>query len=172
MYCARISSTLSHNLFDIIHVDIKDPKYGCVLFLGRPGVVDRVGASSMQRMYPVLYQLANGVCAFAVKDYSGVQCELGRDCLYAFCRFIIRRYGREYVGRWDKKELKAEMAAKKKRGFPEMIDTIDYCHWVWHRCPIAWQGQYQDINGKRSIVEEAIVGVVPYIIVSLYTCET
>ena len=31
-------------------------------------------------------------------------------------------------------------------------------HWVWHRCPIAWQGQYQDRNHERSIVVEAIAG--------------
>ena len=149
---------MSDYLFDKIHKDITDPVWGCNLFLGRPDAVGRVGPSSIQRMYSVLQQLAFGVCAFAVKDFSGVREELGRECLYAFYRFIIRRYGREYVGRWDTAAMEIEMAANEKRGFPGMIGSIDCCHWQWHRCPVAWQGQYQDRNHERSIVVEAVAG--------------
>ena len=118
---------MSDYLFDRIYKDITDKKYGYTLFLGRPDAVGRVGASAVQRMYSVIQQLAFGVCSYAVKDYGGVRQELGRECLYAFCRFIIRRYGREYVGRWDKEEMEAEMAANEKRGFPGMIGSIDCC---------------------------------------------
>ena len=154
---------MSDFMFDRIHDAITDPEHGCSIFMGRADAVGRVGASSLQRMYSVLQQLANGVCSFAVKDFSGVGQQLGRECLYSFCRFIIRRFGREYVGRWNKEEMEKEMAANAERGFPGMIGSIDCCHWVWDRCPIAWQGQYQDRNHKRSIVVEAIAGNDMYI---------
>ena len=54
--------------------------------------------------------------------------------------------------------MKAEMDVNEKRGFPGMIGSIDCCHWQWHRCPIAWQGQFQDRKHQRSLVVEAIAG--------------
>ena len=152
---------MSDYLFDRIHMDITDPVWG--LFLGRPDAVGQKGPSSIQRMYSVIHRLAFGSCSFAVKDYSGVRSDLGRDCLYDFCKFIIRRYGRDYLGKWDKAAMLAEMAANEKRGFPGMLGSIDCCHWVWHRCPVALQGQFQDRLGKRSRVVEAIAGVDTYI---------
>ena len=149
---------MSDYMFDRIHVDIRDLVHDCSLFMGRPYAVGRVGPSSMQRMYSVIQQLAFGICSFGVKDYSGVGCALGRDCLYAFCKFIIRRYQHEYLGRWNKEGLIAETAANELRGFPGMIGSIDCSHWVWHRCPMAWQGMYQDRNHKRSVVVDAVAG--------------
>jgi hypothetical protein len=28
--------------------------------------------------------------------------------------------------------------------------------WIWKNCPIAWQGQFQDKDGARSVILEAI----------------
>ena len=147
---------MSDYLFDRIHMDITDPVWGCTRFLGRPDAVGQQGPSSIQRMYSVIHQLAFGSCSFAVKDYSGVRSDLGRECLYDFCKFMIRHYRREFLGRWDKAAMLAEMAANEKRGFLGMIGSIGCCHWQWHRCPIAWQGQFGDRKGERSIVVEAI----------------
>ena len=154
---------MSDYLFDRIHTDLTDPVWGCTRFLRRPDAVGHFGPSSIQKMYSVIQQLAFGSCSFAVKDFSGVRSDLGRECMYDFCKFIVRRYGREYLGRWDAAAMKAEMAANEKRGFPGMLGSIDCCHWMWHRCLVAWQGQFQDRLGKRSIVVEAIAGGDTYI---------
>jgi hypothetical protein len=37
-----------------------------------------------------------------------------------------------------------------------MFGNIDCIHWVWKNCPIAWQGQFQDKDGARNIILEAI----------------
>ena len=152
------SFRMSDYMFDRIHANIRDKEYGHPLFMNLANAIGNKGASSLQRMYSVVMQLANGVSSFAVKDYSGVRADLGRDCLYAFCRFIIRRYGPQYINRWDKDEMEKEMAVNATRGFPGMLGSIDCCHWKWHRCPIAWQGQYCDRERNRSIVVEAIAG--------------
>ena len=149
---------MSEFLFDRIHDSIKDPEHGSPLFMGHSDAVGRKASSSLQRMISVLKQLAYGTCANANSDYTGVRKKLGRECLYEFCEFIIKRFGPEYLGKWDKQEMLDELAANEKRGFPGMIGSIDCCHWVWHRRPIAWQGMYLDRNHKRSIVVEAIAG--------------
>ena len=149
---------MSPFLFDSIHDDIKDPEYGCSIFMGRKDAVGRNGASSMQRMVAVFRQLAYGISADGVWEYSGVRQETSRNCLHSFCKFIIRAYGPEFLGRWKKSEMEAEMKINETRGFPGMLGSIDCCHWEWKNCPMPWQGMYQDRNKKRSIVAEAIAG--------------
>ena len=154
---------MSPFLFESIHDDIKDPEYGCSIFMGRKDAVGRSGASSMQRMVAVFRQLAYGTSADSVWEYTGVRQETARKCLNSFCKFIIRAYGPEFLGRWNKGEMEAEMKVNETRGFPGMLGSIDCCHWEWKNCPIAWQGMYQDRNKKRSIVAEAIAGHDTYI---------
>ena len=130
---------MSPFLFDSIHDDIKDPEYGCSIFMGRKDAVGQSGASSMQRMVSVLRQLAYDVSEDGVWGYAGVRQETGRRCLHSFCRFIIRAYGPEFLGRWNKAEMEAEMKINETRGFPGMLESIDCCRWEWNNCPIPWQ---------------------------------
>jgi hypothetical protein len=37
-----------------------------------------------------------------------------------------------------------------------MFASIDCIHWVWKNCPVAWQGQFQDKDGFRSVILEAV----------------
>ena len=59
---------MSDYLFDRIHKDITDPKWGCTRFLKRPDAVGHFGPSSLQKIYSVIHQLAFGSSSFAVKD--------------------------------------------------------------------------------------------------------
>ena len=38
-----------------------------------------------------------------------------------------------------------------------MFGSLDYMHWMWEKCPTAYQGQFQDKDGCRSVILEAIV---------------
>ena len=37
-----------------------------------------------------------------------------------------------------------------------MFGSLDYMHWVWKNCLVAWQGQFQDQDKNRSIILEVI----------------
>lgn len=38
-----------------------------------------------------------------------------------------------------------------------MIRSIDCMHWQWKNCPTAWQGDYENRKGKKSIILEVVV---------------
>ncbi|CAL8152507.1 unnamed protein product [Prunus armeniaca] len=44
------------------------------------------------------------------------------------------------------------------RGFPGMIGSIDCMHWQWKNCPAAWQGDYGNRKGQKSIILKAVTG--------------
>ena len=46
---------MSDYLFDRIHKDITDPKWGCTRFLKRPDAVGHFGPSPVQKMYSVIH---------------------------------------------------------------------------------------------------------------------
>ena len=38
-----------------------------------------------------------------------------------------------------------------------MFGSLDCMYWMWKKCPTAWQGQFQNKDGCRSVILEAIV---------------
>ena len=48
-------------------------------------------------------------------------------------------------------------------GFPRMFASFDCMHWEWKNCPVVWQGDFRDRNGRKSIVLEAIASQNLYI---------
>ena len=149
---------MSPHLFQRIHDDITDKEIGCRFFQSAPDASGRVGASNLQKIVAAIRQLAYGSCCDHVEEYTGVASQTAKLGLEAFCRWIIRTYGPEFLNTWGEDEIKRELEVNAKRGFPGMMGSIDCTHWQWKNCPMVWQGMYQDRNHKRSIVAEAICG--------------
>ena len=68
---------MSQFLFKDIHEDIQDFETGCSLFMGRTDAIDRVGASSLQRMVCVLRQFAYDTGAERETEYTRVNKDFG-----------------------------------------------------------------------------------------------
>ena len=145
-------------LFARLLYEIQDPLTGHEQFRERPDALGVVGASALQKLVTVLRILAYGVAFDAVHLYTGVQEGVAKKSFYAFCDWLNARYGATYMGVWTPEAIEKEMAINAERGFTGMLGSIDCTHWHWKNCPMPWAGQFQDRNGHRSVIAEAIAG--------------
>ncbi|VVA39097.1 PREDICTED: putative nuclease HARBI1, partial [Prunus dulcis] len=67
-------------------------------------------------------------------------------------------YTRDYLRRPTPRDLQRLLQKAESRGFPGMIGSIDCMHWQWKNCPTAWQGDYGNRKGQKSIILEAVAG--------------
>jgi hypothetical protein len=82
-----------------------------------------------------------------------------RNTIKDFCRLIIKHFGKQYLNRMPSEAEKAKvLEASALRGFPGLFGSWDCKHFVWNRCPMRWQGQYQGHaeGGKRTLILEAV----------------
>ena len=149
---------MGHKLFGRLLYEIEDPVTGDIEFQSRPDATGEVGASGLQKLTAVLRILAYGVAFDAVYLYTGVQEHVARKVFYGFCDWLWVRYGGTYLGVWTPEAIAKEMTINAARGFTGMLGSIDCTHWHWKNCPMPWQGQFQDRNGHRSVIAEAIAG--------------
>ncbi|CAL2249307.1 unnamed protein product [Prunus armeniaca] len=65
-------------------------------------------------------------------------------------------YTMEYLRKPTPRDLQRLLQKGEARGFPGMIGSIDCMHWQWKNCPTAWQGEYGNRKGQKSIILEAV----------------
>jgi hypothetical protein len=93
------------------------------------------------------------VIAYGVpNDYTDEYLRIGEDTttksMRRFARMIIKLYGPTYLQAPNEEDTKRLMEENEKRGWPEMLGSVDYMHWTWKNCPKAWhvlrqkQGSY------------------------------
>ncbi|XP_008226765.1 PREDICTED: uncharacterized protein LOC103326323 [Prunus mume] len=80
------------------------------------------------------------------------------ESLVRFCDAVETLYTRDYLRRPIPRDLQRLLQKAESREFPGMIGSIDYMHWQWKNCPTAWQGDYGNRKGQKSIILEAIAG--------------
>ncbi|XP_021828316.1 uncharacterized protein LOC110768776 [Prunus avium] len=78
------------------------------------------------------------------------------ECLVRFCDAVENLYTREYLRRPSPRDLQRLLQKAETRGFQGVIRSIDCMHWQWKNCPTAWQGDYGNRKGQKSIILEAI----------------
>ncbi|VVA40633.1 PREDICTED: putative nuclease HARBI1, partial [Prunus dulcis] len=78
------------------------------------------------------------------------------ECLVRFCDAVENLYTREYLHKPTPRDLQRLLQKGEARGFPGMIGSIDCMHWQWKNCPTAWQGDYGNRKGQKSIILEAV----------------
>lgn len=54
-------------------------------------------------------------------------------------------------------DFQKQLAINSDQGFLGMFASLDCMHYEWKNCPMAWQGDFGDSKGKKSIILEAIV---------------
>ena len=100
--------------------------------------------------------LAYGIPTDATNDY----CRTGQSTtIEAMKRFTIAIRGcfeSYFLHSPSRADFYKQLDINAARGFPGMFRSLNCMHWTWRNCPVAWQGQFQDKDGVRSIILEAI----------------
>ncbi|XP_021824033.1 protein ALP1-like [Prunus avium] len=102
--------------------------------------------------------LAYGSSADQVDEIARMGKSTILETLVRFCNAVETLYTRDYLRRPTPRDLQRLLQKAEERGFPGMIGSIDCMYWQWNNCPTAWQGDYGNRKGQKSIILEAVAG--------------
>lgn len=76
----------------------------------------------------------------------------------------VFRLSVHYLRQPNQGDFEKQFAINCECGFPGMLEFFDCMHYRWKNCPVAWQGDYGNRSGKKSIILEAIADCDLYIL--------
>ncbi|XP_021801114.1 uncharacterized protein LOC110745343 [Prunus avium] len=117
-----------------------------------------LGLLPEQKFTAAIRMLAYGASADQVDEIARMGKSTALESLVRFCAAVENLYTRDYLRRPTPMDLQRLLQKAERRGFPGMIGSIDCMHWQWKNCPTAWQGDYENWKGQKSIILEAVAG--------------
>ncbi|KAI5352261.1 hypothetical protein L3X38_005152 [Prunus dulcis] len=117
-----------------------------------------LGLLPEQKLTAVIRMLVYGASADQVDEIARMGKSTTLEALVRFCSAVETLYTRDYLRRPTPRDLQRLLQKAEARGFPGMIGSIDCMHWQWKNCPTAWQGDYGNRKGQKSIILEAVAG--------------
>ncbi|XP_021811714.1 protein ALP1-like [Prunus avium] len=115
-----------------------------------------LGLLPEQKFTVVIRMLAYGSSVDQVDEIARMGKSTILETLVRFCDAVETLYSRDYLRRPTPRDLQSLLQKAEERGFPGMIGSIDCMHWQWKNCPTAWQGDYGNRKGQKSIILEAV----------------
>ncbi|XP_020262989.1 uncharacterized protein LOC109838970 [Asparagus officinalis] len=125
-------------------------------FVQKRDAAGKIGLSSLQKVTAAMRMLAYGVSADSVDDYVRIGESTAIESLGRFTKAIVAIFGDEYLRSPTDEDTARLLAIGKQRGFPGMLGSIDYMHWRWKNCPVAYHGMYTGHNHTPTIILEAV----------------
>ncbi|CAL9001974.1 unnamed protein product, partial [Prunus brigantina] len=109
-----------------------------------------------QKLTASLWMLAFGTSANQVDEIARMGKSIILESLVRFCDAIETFYMSNYLSKPTFRDLQWLLQKAETRGFPGMIGSIDCMHWQWKNCPTAWQGDYGNKKGQKSMILEVV----------------
>lgn len=75
--------------------------------------------------------------------------------LSLFCETMINHFGPTYLRKPTDADVREILKQNQERGFPGMLSSVDYMHWVWTGYPTYSAGQYKGHHAKPTVILEA-----------------
>ncbi|CAL8080861.1 unnamed protein product [Prunus armeniaca] len=132
-------------------------------FVQKKNCAGDLGLLPEQKFTAVIRMLAYGSTTDQVDEIARIGKSTILESLVRFCDAVENLYTRDYLRRPTPRDLQRLLQKAESRGFPGMIGSIDCMHWQWKNCPSAWQGDYGNQKGQKSIILEAVAGEGPTI---------
>jgi hypothetical protein len=128
-----------------------------LVFRQRSDAFGKVGFSPILKCTIALQMLAYGTCADMFDENLQIAETTVIETLENFCKGIIECFGPTYLRRPTTEDIQRLLHVGEARGFPGMLGSIDYMHWEWKNCPVAWKGQYTwGDHGVATVMLEAV----------------
>ncbi|CAL2260551.1 unnamed protein product [Prunus armeniaca] len=127
-------------------------------FVQKKNCAGDLGLLPEQKFTAVIRMLVYGSSADQVDEIARMGKSTILESLVRFCDAVENLYTRDYLRRPTPRDLQRLLQKAESRGFPGMIGSIDCMHWQWKNCPSAWQGDYGNRKGQKSIILEAVAG--------------
>ena len=125
-------------------------------FLQKRDACGLVGLSARQKITAALRMFSLGVCVDAMDEYCRTSESTTMECMKRFCVAVRAEFGEYQLRQPTRADFLQQLGINSARGFPGMFASLDCMHYEWKNCPVAWQGDYGDREGKRSIILEAV----------------
>jgi len=125
-------------------------------FVQKRDAVGRLGLSSLQKCTAAMRMLPYGIAADATDEYCRTGESTANEAMKRFVVAIRGCFESTFLRQPTLDDLHRQIDINTARGLSGMFGSLDYMHWTWKKCPVAWQGQFQDKDGNRSIILEAI----------------
>ncbi|XP_023737121.1 uncharacterized protein LOC111885062 [Lactuca sativa] len=102
--------------------------------------------------------MAIGESPDTMDDYMRMSERTTRESSYTLSRGVVETFGDVYLRKPSLHDLQELYVVHEEcHGFPKMIESIDYTHWKWKNCPVAWKCQYTSgHHGSPSLVLEVV----------------
>ncbi|ETV64690.1 hypothetical protein H257_18468 [Aphanomyces astaci] len=123
-------------------------------FLQRDDATGKHGLSPLQKCVAALRMLCYGLAADAVDEYV----KIGESTALMSFKLSSTNLGQRTNASLLQWTCNVAITLNAERGFPGMFGSLDCTHLQWAKCPVAFQGQYQDRRGDKSIIMEAVAG--------------
>ena len=100
--------------------------------------------------------LCYGVCSDVTDEYCRTTESTAMEFLKRFYLVVRAEFEAHHLRHPSKDDFLKQLAMNTNRGFPSMFASLDCMHYEWKNCPVAWQGDFGDQSGKKSIILEAV----------------
>jgi hypothetical protein len=125
-------------------------------FIQKLDACGSLGLSPHQKITSTLHMLAYGLCADAIDEYCRTSESTAMVSPKRFCMAVRAEFGKFHLRQPTLSDFEKQLAINEAHGFPGMFASLDYMHYEWNNYPVAWQGDYGDRDGKKSIILEVI----------------
>ena len=125
-------------------------------FVQKKDAYGSLGLSPHQKITAALRMLCYGICADAIDEYYRTSETTTMKSLKRFCIAIRAEFEEYYLRQLTHVDFQKQLAINSDQGFLGMFASVDCMYYEWKNCLVAWQGDFGDSKGKKSIILEAI----------------